>query len=224
MADKMTKMELEEPDKLQIFFEESLEYVKHNRTKIMMIAAAVVALLLLIAGWFIYDRTTENKAGELYQAAFLLEKSEEAEGAAMAVKQYKDLLAAYPRSNAAVFASYRLGNLYFKVNRYDEAIGFYNGFLEKASEDSDLTTLVLSALGAAHEGKKDLKKALEYYEKAIVTPADNGFVALNYQNAARIYEEMNNKAKALEYYKKALAITVDPAAELLIKRKIALNS
>ena len=85
MADKMTKMELEEPDKLQIFFEESLEYVKHNRTKIMMIAAAVVALLLLIAGWFIYDRTTENKAGELYQAAFLLEKSEEAEGAAMAV-------------------------------------------------------------------------------------------------------------------------------------------
>jgi tetratricopeptide (TPR) repeat protein len=72
--------------------------------------------------------------------------------------------------------------------------------------------------------KKDLKRALEYYEKAIVTPADNGFAALNYQNAARIYEQMNNKAKALDYYKKALAITVDPAAEILIKRNIAMNS
>ncbi len=224
MADKMTKLELEEPDKLQIFFEEFMDYVKHNRMKIMVIAAAVVVLLLLVAGWFVYDRTYENKAGELYEAAFLVEKSGEDQGAAMAVKQYKDLLAAYPRSNAAVFASYRLGNLYFKVNRYDEAIGFYNQYLEKASNDSDLTTLVLSALGASYESKKDLKKALEYYEKAIITPADNGFVAMNYQNAARIYEEMNNKAKALDYYKKALAITVDPAAELLIKRKIALNS
>ncbi|HPJ96316.1 MAG TPA: tetratricopeptide repeat protein [Syntrophales bacterium] len=224
MADKMTKMELEEPDKLQIFFEEFMEYVKHNRTKIMIIAAAVVVLLLLIAGWFIYDRSYENKAAELYESAFLVEKSGEAQGAAMAVKQYKDLLAAYPRSNAAVFASYRLGNLYFKVNRYDEAIGFYNQYLEKASRNNDLTTLVLSALGASYESKKDLKKALEYYEKAIITPVDNGFVAVNYQNAARIYEEMNNKAKALDYYKKALAITVDPAAELLIKRKIALNS
>jgi len=45
MADKMTKMELEEPDKLQIFFEEFMEYVKHNRTKIMIIAAAVVVLV-----------------------------------------------------------------------------------------------------------------------------------------------------------------------------------
>ena len=224
MADKMTKMELEEPDKLQIFFEEFMEYVKHNRTKIMIIAAAFIVLLLMIAGWIIYDRSYENKAAELYEAAFLVEKSGEAQGAAMAVKQYKDLLTAYPRSNAAVFASYRLGNLYFKVNRYDEAIGFYNQYLEKASRSNDLTTLVLSALGASYESKKDLKKALEHYEKAIITPADNGFVAVNYQNAARIYEEMNNKAKALEYYKKALAITVDPSAELLIKRKIALNS
>lgn len=224
MADKMTKLELEEPDKLQVFFEDSMEYVKHNRSKIIIIAAVLVAVLLLISGWFIYDRTYEHKAGELYQAAFLVEKSGEAKGAAMAVKQYKDLLTAYPRSNAAVFAAYRLGNLYFKVNRYDEAIGFYNQYMEKASRDNDLTTLVLSALGASYESKKDLKKALEYYEKAIITPANNGFVALNYQNAARIYEEMNNKAKALDYYKKALAITIDPAAELLLKRKIAQNS
>jgi tetratricopeptide (TPR) repeat protein len=224
MTDKLTKMELEEPDKLHIFFEEFLEYVKHNQMKIAMIAAAIVVLLLLIGGWFIYDRNYENKAGGLYQAAFLLEKSGAPQGIESAVKQYRDLVSQYPRSVAAVLASYRLGNLFFKVGRYDEAIGFYQGFLEKASGNNDLKTLVLSALGAAYEGKKDLKRALEYYEKAIVTPADNGFAALNYQNAARIYEQMNNKAKALDYYKKALAITVDPAAEILIKRNIAMNS
>jgi tetratricopeptide (TPR) repeat protein len=224
MADKLTKIELEEPDKLQIFLDDSLEYIKHNRTKIAIIAAAIVTVLLMIGGWFVYDRSYENKAAGLYQAAFLLEKSGNAKGIDSAVKQYRDLVTQYARSDAAVFASYRLGNLYLKVGRYDDAIGFYNGFLDKASRNNDLDTLVLSALGAAYEGKKDLKKALEYYEKAIVTPADNGFVGTNYLNAARIYEEMKNKVKALDYYKKALAVTVDPAAEILIKRKIALNS
>lgn len=224
MADKLTKIELEEPDKLQLFFAESLEYVKHNRTKIAIIAAAIVVVLLMIGGWFIYDRNYENKADGLYQAAFPLEKSGDPTQIQSAVKQYRDLVAQYPRSNAAIFASYRLGNLYLKVGRYDDAIVYYNGFLDKASRNNDLSTLVLSALGAAYEAKKDLKKALEYYEKAIITPVDNGFAATNYLNAARIYEEMSNKAKALDYYKKALAITVDPAAEILIKRKIAMNS
>ncbi|NLN59203.1 MAG: tetratricopeptide repeat protein [Deltaproteobacteria bacterium] len=224
MADKMTRMDLEEPDKLQVLFEESLEYVQRNRTRITIIATVVVIVVLLVAGWFLYSRICENKALALYQPAFLLEKSGDAKKVTTAVKQYRDLLDAYPRSNAAVLASYRLGNLSFKMNRYDEAIVFYNRYLGRASKSSDLTTLVLSALGASHEAKKDLKKALEYYEKAIVTPVDNGFVALNYQNIARIYEEMNDKAKALDYYEKALAITVDPATELFIKRKIALNS
>lgn len=224
MADKLSKIELEEPDKLQVFYEEFLDYASKNRTKLAIIAAAVVAVILIIGGWFIYDRHYEKKADELYWSAFPLEKSDDARGVDAAVKTYGDLLAQYPRSDAAVFASYRLGNLFFKAGKFDEAIGFYNGFLDKASGNNDLKTLVLSALGAAYEGKKDLKKALEYYEKAIVTPADNGFVGLNYQNAGRIYEEMKNKAKALEYYKKALAITVDPAAEILIKRKIAQNS
>jgi tetratricopeptide (TPR) repeat protein len=224
MTDKMTRMELEEPDKLQLFFDEALMYVKHNRTKIAIIAVAVAMFILIIVGWFFYARSYENKAFSLYEAASLQEITGVAPEANTAVKQYRDLLDQYPRSDAAMFAAYRLGNFHLKAQRFDEAIGFYQAFLDRASGSSDLMTLVLSAIGAAYEGKKDLKKALEYYEKAIVTPKNNGFIAVNYQNAARIYEELNNKAKALEYYKKALAITTDPAAELLIKRKIALNS
>ena len=224
MVDRMTKMELEEPDKLRLFSDDVLEYAKHNRTKIAVIAAAVVAVVLMILGWIIYDRGYEGQADNLYQAALLKEKSGTEPGINAAVKQYKEIMAQFSRSHAAVFAAYRLGNLHLKIQQFDEAIKFYDVFLEKASGSSDLTTLVLSALGAAYEGKKELKKALENYEKALVTPPDNGFIAVNYQNAARIYEELNNKPKALEYYKKALAITTDPAAELLIKRKIALNS
>lgn len=224
MADKLTKIELEEPDKLQVFYEEFLDYASKNRTKLAIIVAAIVAVMLIAGGWFLYDRHYENQADELYWSAFPLEKSGDPKEIEAAVKTYRDLLAQFPRSDAAALASYRLGNLFFKTGRLDEAIGFYNGFLEKVSGDNDLKTLVLSALGASYEGKKDLKKALDYYEKAIVTPAGNGFAGMNYQNAGRVYEEMNNRAKALEYYKKALAITVDPAAEILIKRKIAQNS
>jgi tetratricopeptide (TPR) repeat protein len=224
MADKLTRMELEEPDKLHVLFDEFVAYVSHNRKKIAMIATGVAAVLLLIAAWMIYDRIYEKNAAGQYLSAFQAENAGNAEGMAAALKQYREIVSSYPRSQAAVFAIYRLGNLSLRAGQYDEAIGFYDRFLDRASRKNDLRTVVLSGMGSAYEAKRDWKKALDYYEQAISTPPDNGFVSLNYQNAARIHEELDNKAKALDYYRKALAITQDPAVELLLKRKIALIS
>ena len=127
----------------------------------------------------------------------------------------------YPRSQAAVTAYYRLGNLYFGRHEIDAAIRAYQDFLKKAPAESDLVTLAYNGLGACQEAKKDFNKALESYEKAMKTNTASSFEALNYTSIARIHEAMNNPAKAVEFYRKALGKTTDPLMTLYLKRKIS---
>jgi tetratricopeptide (TPR) repeat protein len=78
-------------------------------------------------------------------------------------------------------------------------------------------------LGYCYEAKKDLKVALEYFEKA--QKSDNiGFESFGFRNIARIYEQLNDKKNALENYKKALQKTTDPSITVFIKRKISFLS
>ena len=80
--------------------------------------------------------------------------------------------------------------------------------------------MALTSLGYCYEAKKDLKVALEYFEKA--QKSDNvGFESIGFRNIARIYEQLNDKKNALENYKNALQKTTDPSMTIFIKRKIS---
>jgi tetratricopeptide (TPR) repeat protein len=223
MATKMDKKELEEPDKLQLFFLSVRAFVEKHRTRIYAGAGIFMVLILMAGGWYFYQMNYETSAGTLYNRVFdAASKADPSSGDTAAILGYKDLIAKYPRSDAAVMAYYRLGNLNFSRKDFDAAIAAYQEFLKKASPQSDLVTLANSGLGNCQEAKKDFSKALEFYEKAIKTSTAASFEALNYGNIARIHEQMNNPAKAAEFYRKALAKTTDPLMTLYLKRKISI--
>lgn len=223
MATKIDKKELEEPDKLQLFFLNVRAIVEKHRTGIYIGAGIFLLIILLAGGGYFYQLNYEAGAGNLYNRIFdAAAKADPATGETTAIQGYKDLIAQYPRSDAAVTACYRLGNLYFNRKDYDAAIVAYQEFLKKASPQSDLVTLANSGLGNSLEAKKDFGKALEYYEKAMKTPAAASFEVLNYTNIARVYEQMNNPAQAAEYYRKALGKTTDPLMTVYLKRKISI--
>lgn len=223
MATKIDKKELEEPDKLQLFFLNVRAFAEKHRTEIYAGAGIFLLILLMASGWYFYQLNYETSAGNLYNRLFdAAAKADPSSGDPAAIQGYKDLIAQYPRSDAAVTAYYRLGNLHFSRKDYDAAIGAYQEFLKKASPQSDLMTLAYSGLGNCQEAKKDFSKALESYEKAMKTGAASSFEVLNYGNIARIYEQMNNSSKAAEYYRKALEKTTDPLMTLYLKRKISI--
>ena len=221
MAGRATKIKLEDTDPLQDFLMSLRDYAAENSRRLLLIAAVVIGACLLVCGWFFYDRYGEKKADVLYRAAFLKEKANDMEEA---VKQYESLLNQYPRTSAASFASYRLGNYSLREEKFDEAVRFYQGFINKVADSNDLKTLAWGGIGAAYERKNDLRQALIAYEKALVTPPLNAFQSINYQNAARIHEKLDDKAKSLEYYEKALEMESDPGTKIMIRRKIALLS
>lgn len=222
MATKMDKNELLEPDKLQLFFLNLRAFVEKHRMRIFAGAGIFLLIIFLIGFWYLYRLNYELNAEKLYNhVSDTAVKAASSAGDTSAVKGYKDLIAKYPRSNAAFTASYRLGNLYFSRGEVDAAIGAYHDYIKKAPSRSDLITLAYTGLGNCYEAKRDFNKALEFYERAMKTNTASSFDTLNFANIARIYEVTNQPAKASESYKKALDKTTDPLMQLYIKRKIS---
>jgi len=225
MTHKLEKKELERPDKLTVLFLRIRAFVENHIGKIYLGAGIAAVVFLIATGFYLYQTNYENKATGIYNGVLTAQmKAGSPVGDEALIKGLKDLLLRYPRSKAASLGSYRLGNLYYSRRDYAAAESAYQAFLKVASEDNDLVTLAYNALGACEEQKKDFKKALEFYEKAMKTKSAASFEVINYTNMARTYEGLKDNKRAIEFYQKALLKTADPLRSILIKRKISLLS
>jgi predicted negative regulator of RcsB-dependent stress response len=222
MTKKLDKKTLEEPDMLTLFFAKMRTFIETHRKKIYLGSGIFILIFVLAAGFYLYSMNFEKNATTFYNnVSNESAKLKSDQGGEATIKGLKDLIAKYPRSNAALLGRYRLANLYYKNGQNDAAMSFYLEFIKHSPSQSDLVVLAYNSLGSLEEQKKNMKKALEYYEMAMKTKSSSSFEAVNYRNIARIYEVMNNKVKAAEFYKKALAETTDPVMTLLLKRKLA---
>jgi tetratricopeptide (TPR) repeat protein len=223
MTSKMEKKVLEEPDKLTVFFMRIRAFVETHKSRIYMGAGGIAFLFLIAIGVYFYQVNYENKAAGLYNGVVTARmKAGSPARDEAAIKGLKEVISKYPRSNVALLAHYRLGNLYYASGDYDAAKGAYEKFIKDASADNDVVTLAYGGLGACAEQKKDLKKALEFYELAMKTKTAASFETINYSNVARVYAAMKDNKKAIEFYQKALSKTTDPVLTILIKRKLSL--
>ncbi|MBI4633223.1 MAG: tetratricopeptide repeat protein [Deltaproteobacteria bacterium] len=208
------------PDPFRVFFERVIRYFTVNIMQAYALLGVIALLFVGSAGWYLYSANYENSARILYDKALTASITGTMDRKAI-LKVYQDVVGEYPRSKAAVIASYLIGNLYYNLNDIDAAIKSYKEFLKRAPSDNTLTAFVYSGLGYCYEAKKDYKNALSAYEDALKNTGSSQFAVMNYRNAARICESLNNPAKALEYYKKALMNNTDPALDILIKKKMS---
>jgi tetratricopeptide (TPR) repeat protein len=224
MAQKITKKDLSKPDPFQIALTRITEFISANKQKLYIASGCAVFILLLSAGWYLYNTNNENNARALYVKAHLAAFRNSPSGNLFdpnSIKLYQDVAIQYPGTNAALTSLYRVGNFYYRINDIESSVKAYQEYLNASPKDNELTTLVYIGLGYCYESKKDLKKALEYFERAANTKSSAIFEGMNYRNIARIYEEMKNNEKSVEFYRKALEKTSDRATEQLINRKIS---
>jgi predicted negative regulator of RcsB-dependent stress response len=224
MADKITKQELKEPDKLQVMFAEAMQYLSRYKKEMTIAGGVVVLILVVAAGWYFYQQSEEgsalakfNKATEEY---FRARATRTDPGAA--AKLYEEVAKNYSGTRSGALASYRLGNIYLSLNNIDGAIKAYQDFVKNSSGDNEFRVLAYNGIGYCYEAKKDFKTALENFEKAAGSKAGPSFASITYENIARVYESLNDTNKAVENYKKALEKAVDPNTKELLSRKIAM--
>ena len=223
MSSKMTKEELNSPDAFQSTFERIGDYVAANKTRVTIIAVALVSAIVIAAGIYFFWGFYSNSALKLYAKAQdnILKGGDNKETLNENLKIYKDLADNYSYSWSGQMAQYHLANIYYNNGELDKAIVAYEKFIGQARNDkTGVKFLALTSLAYAYESKKDFKSALKYFEEA-QNAYNVGFEMIALRNVARAYEELNNKEKALEYYKKALEKTSEPSTSMFIKRKIS---
>ncbi|MBN2515043.1 MAG: tetratricopeptide repeat protein [Deltaproteobacteria bacterium] len=225
MAKIIVKKDLKEQDQFVTFSTKVIQYASTNKRKIYLFSGIFVLILLLSAGGYFYKQSYEKKAQEMYSLAYnsyrTVNGDTDKETYTKAVGLYQELIKKYPRSRAASVASYNLGNIYFKLGEIDKSIDAYNEFLRTSSKNNILTMFAYYGLGYCYEAQKKYDKALDSFSNIGLHNAGTFYLAMNYNNMARIYEEMNKHDKAQEYYEKALKQTTDPVMERLIKRKMS---
>jgi predicted negative regulator of RcsB-dependent stress response len=222
MAAKLSKKELKRPDAFQSSIEVISDYIYENKTRFYAIVTAVVLAAIIASGIYMYWSNYQSSAREMYAKANNMARNISKPDDVIAnIKVYKELINKYPHSLSARLSHYHLGNLYYNLGDVDNAITEYKKFVSSSrSDNAGITSLALTSLGYCYEAKKDLKVALEYFEKA--QKSDNvGFESIGFRNIARIYEQLNDKKNALENYKSALQKTTDPSMTIFIKRKIS---
>jgi predicted negative regulator of RcsB-dependent stress response len=222
MAAKLSKKELKGPDVFQSTIEVITDYISENKNRFYAIVTAVILASIIAFGIYMYWSYYQSSAREMYAKVQNTTRNiSTPDDARASIKVYQELINKYPHSWSARISYYHLGNIYYNLGEIDNAITEYKKFISSTRSDTaGIKFLVLTSLGYCYEAKKDLKVALEYFEKA--QKSDNiGFESIGFRNIARIYEQLNDKKNALENYKSALQKTTDPSMTIFIKRKIS---
>ena len=119
-----------------------------------------------------------------------------------AIPVYKQVLEALPEDIPLSDIYTRIGDSYFNLGSYKNALSAYRGALRDQKRSQRATTqywigFCAFLLGRYAEAEKELLKIPEFY------PASGMLVGTSYYWAGRAAEKQGKKADAAEYYKKA---------------------
>ncbi|HPC87215.1 MAG TPA: tetratricopeptide repeat protein [Smithellaceae bacterium] len=223
MAAKLSKKELKSPDAFQTTFEKAGEYIRENKSRVIIAGTALACAVVLALGIYFYWSYYSGAALKLYARAQdnILKSGDNPETEKANIPIFRELAEQYPHSWSGRMAHYHLANIYYNQGDLDRAIVSYEAFIAKTGSDkTGVKFLALTSLGYVYEAKKDFQSALKYFEQAQKV-YHTGFEMMSLRNVARAHEALNDKAKALEYYQKALEKAKDPAARLFLQKKIA---
>jgi tetratricopeptide (TPR) repeat protein len=190
---------LPQPDQVEAFFKQSLEFVRVHQKAIVFAAAAVVLAAAVIAGVIYFQKKAEEKAqallGEAVSRLESAERSKAPEDAYAEVKaDLQKIVEEYGSTDAGKAAMLKYADLCYRTGDYEAAIEMYQGALEAYRKAPDVRALIVNGLAYAHEGRGDYDKAARYFRR-IVEEEAAPLKAQALFNLGRIYGEMEKPEK-----------------------------
>ena len=206
---------VENPDALADRLSQSEDFVKKNKTKLLVVFAAIAAVV--VAGFLYYNykssRNTEAH-NAMFQAVYYFEQ--DSLGKALnGDGQYMGLLAVadeYSGTEAGNLANFYAGVALLKEGKFAEAQEYLEEF---ESDDYLLQARAYSLTGDAMIEQGKNKEAAEMYMKAANYNSNPHFSPQYLMKAGIAYEADNNFTSAAEAYDKIVTdyITSDQVSE-----------
>ncbi len=174
--------------------------VRHRETSLWIGVGVIVAVVLLF--YFLPKGEQQNPEAELLytqSVGFLSAgRLEEAENLLLQLTQN------YQNTRPGKLAYYYLGVTSYHTGRFDEALNYFDKFLNLVKNDYLLTPSALYGAGCAAEGIKDYERALGYYEK-IVKNKKSSFYMQAMLAYGRVNGLLGNTERAKEILENLLA-------------------
>ncbi|MFY0699071.1 MAG: hypothetical protein JXR11_14525 [Balneola sp.] len=196
MTKKFTKEELEH-DPLLDKYVQTVSFFNANRTMILSLTVTVIVVIGVLIGYRFYAEGQEQEAQNYLAAA---EQSYSASDYQTALNgdeytlSYGFIAIAndYSGTNAGNLAAYYASVSYFKMDNYEEALGYIQeykhpkGIMGVGSVSFHATLLKLNG---------SLEKAAKKYEEAANWDKNDSTTPFNLLKAANVYKELGNMEK-----------------------------
>jgi tetratricopeptide (TPR) repeat protein len=225
---KITKKRLKEPDEFITFAEKIILFLRDHLKKIG--AGGIILFILLLSG-VIFQRWESKKeeeanqafslAVEIYQRASSPYREASTVEYKNALEKFNEVIHKFPRTSSGKFSLLYKGNIYLRLDEFEEAIKTYSSSLKTMGKVNIYRVFALEGLGYAYEGKKDYEKALSAYQK--ILEVSEGFqLADAHIHIGRCYERLGKNKEALESYKAFLKVAQKSKMTNAVLRKISL--
>ncbi|MDN3513623.1 MAG: tetratricopeptide repeat protein [Candidatus Brocadia sp.] len=122
-----------------------------------------------------------------------------------AADAYKYLRDTTSSSSATPWMLFQMGNIYYSLKNYEEAIRVYQDFLGRYSSHA-LALMVEQSLGYAYEEKGLFQDAVKQFEGMLVV-GNNFLVAQGNWDAGRCYEKLGQTSDAIRSYTKVVELS-----------------
>jgi tetratricopeptide (TPR) repeat protein len=183
-----------EEDQFQSTLHKAMKYVMRHRD----IAIIVVAVIVIGGGLLIYSlskgETQNPEADMLHTQAMGLISMGRLEEAAQTLL---DLTSRFKGTRSGKIGLYYLAVIYYHTGQFEDALEYFNEFLNVTRNDYLLTPAAHFGAACAAEGVKDYEQAYEHYEK-LVKDEESPFYFPAMLSYARVSGLLGDKEKARE--------------------------
>lgn len=185
------------PEEPKSIFTPLLVFIKERR-RFFIIASALVFMAPLIIAGVVGANIYFNKKAEalMYDASVEYYQNTKYN---KALELYNQVVTKYPRTKSAPLAQFGIGNSYYKIGDFNNAIKSYRFFIDRYHKITWLLPLVYHKMGYAYLQAGDTSKAIESFELASRSE-ECGIGDLCYFEIAKIYESIGKEEDAIKNY------------------------
>ncbi|MCE5195080.1 MAG: tetratricopeptide repeat protein [Nitrospiraceae bacterium] len=188
------------------FISKSMEYFSDNNKIFILISVGAVLVIFLIAGIFLYNRISSNKAEKLGEEAFKtyygITNRQPVSREARFIKAGELFKKSYEAKKSPV-ALFYMAACYYEMGKYDDAVKMLDELNKKYPDDEMFVPLTYYKLALISLKKDDKAESLRYLD-ILSKYKTTSYKDLALIEAGKILESMGRTADAKKKYEELI--------------------